>query len=70
MFCVETEIQDDKGAGCLDYKTLAEYFTNDDTRGNPHCFVEWTGDAETGYMEIWYGCEIENTDIEVFKVNR
>jgi len=47
-------------------KTIATYFTNDDTRGNPHCFIEWTGDKFGGYIEIWYGCEIQNTDIEMF----
>jgi hypothetical protein len=47
-------------------KTIAEYFTNDDTHGNPHCLVEWTGDKEGGYIEIWYGCEIRESDIEMF----
>jgi hypothetical protein len=47
-------------------KTLAEYFTNDDTRGNPHCLIEWTGDKLGGYIEIWYGCEIRENDLEMF----
>jgi hypothetical protein len=51
-------------------KTLAEYFTNDDTRGNPHCFIEWTGDKEGGYIELWYGCEIRLEDVEIFHTNK
>lgn len=47
-------------------KTISEYFTNDDTRGNPYCFIEWSGDKEGGYIEIWYGCEIRESDIEIF----
>lgn len=47
-------------------KTIASYFTNDDTRGNPHCFIEWTGDNTGGYIEIWYGCEIRKNDLEMF----
>lgn len=52
-----------------DCKTLAEYFTNDETKGNPHCFIEWTGDKEGGYIEIWYGCEIRNEDVEIYSTN-
>jgi hypothetical protein len=48
-------------------KTLAEYFTNDDTRGNPHCLIEWSGDKLGGYIEIWYGCEIRESDIEMYQ---
>jgi len=49
-----------------DIKTIAEYFTNDETHGNPHAFLEWTGDSEAGYVEIWYGCEIRPEDVEMF----
>jgi len=49
-----------------DHKTLAEYFTNDDAAGNPHAFVEWTGDIDKGWLEIWYGCEARKEDIEFF----
>jgi hypothetical protein len=50
-------------------KTLAEYFTNDDTRGNPYCLIEWSGDKVGGYVEIWYGCEITVDDVEIFHTN-
>lgn len=49
-----------------DQKTLAEYFTNDNA--NNHCFMEWTGDAAKGWLEIWYGCEIRQEDVEIFNV--
>jgi hypothetical protein len=48
-------------------KSIAEYFTNDETHGNPHCFIEWTGDREGGYVEIWYGCDIREDDVEIFQ---
>lgn len=47
-------------------KSIAEYFTNDETRGNPHCFIEWSGDKKGGYIECWYGCEITEKDVEIF----
>lgn len=52
-----------------DCKTLAEYFTNDETKGNPHCFIEWTGEKEGGYIEIWYGCEVRDEDVEIYSTN-
>ena len=54
------------GADEVDCKTIAEYFTNDETKGNPHCFIEWTGDAMGGYIEIWYGCDVRVEDVELF----
>lgn len=48
-------------------KSIAEYFTNDETHGNPHCFIEWTGDREGGYVEVWYGCDIREDDVEIFQ---
>ncbi len=53
-----------------DAKTLAEYFTNDETHGNPYCFIEWTGDSENGWIEIWYGCEIKPEDLEFFRTKK
>lgn len=53
-----------------DTKTLAEYFTNDETHGNPHCLIEWTGDKKKGWIEIWYGCEIRPEDLEIFRTNK
>lgn len=53
-----------------DCKTIAEYFTSDDIRGNPNCFIEWTGDKVGGYIEVWYGCDIRVEDLEMFHVNQ
>jgi hypothetical protein len=53
-----------------DTKTLAEYFTNDETHGNPYCFIEWTGDSKKGWIEIWYGCEIQPEDLEMFRTKK
>jgi hypothetical protein len=60
-----TESEDDEP----DCKTIAEYFTNDEAKGNPHCFIEWTGDKDDGYIEVWYGCEIKPADVELFHIN-
>jgi hypothetical protein len=57
---------DSSESGETNVKTIAEYFTNDDTHGNPHCFIEWTGDKLGGYIEIWYGCEIRESDLEMY----
>lgn len=62
-FCVETTVS---GSDEVDCKTIAEYFTNDETKGNPHCFIEWTGEATGGYIEIWYGCDVRVEDVEIF----
>jgi len=58
-----TESEDDE-------KTLAEYITNDETHGNPNALIEWTGDSENGWIEIWYGCEITPEDIEMFRTKK
>jgi hypothetical protein len=64
-FGVECRSSETKHVNC---KTIANYFTNDDTRGNPHCFIEWTGNSIGGYIEIWYGCEIRKNDLEMYHV--
>jgi len=51
-----------------DHKTLAEYYTEDDTDNNPHALVEWSGDTKKGWIEIWYGCEARKEDIELYHV--
>jgi len=53
-----------------DVKTIAEYATDDDTDGNPHCFIEWTGDTEEGYLEMWYGCDVEPELTEMYHTKR
>lgn len=50
----------------VEIKAVAEYYTGDDTRGNSHCFVELSGTVDEGWIEVWYGCEITKSDIDVF----
>lgn len=69
-FGTETDVVDGDGNPSHDIKTLAEYFTDDDTGGNPHCFIEWTGEADAGWIEVWYGAEIRPEDIEIFPSNQ
>ena len=53
-------------------KTLGYYFTNDEVFGgvnpNPYCFVEWTGNTETGFFEMWYGSLLKLEEVEFMKV--
>lgn len=66
-FGIETYSTEFESSQC---KTIAEYFTNDDTKGNPHCFIEWSGDKEDGFVEMWYGCDIEIFDVDFYKTKR
>lgn len=45
--------------------TLGEYFTNDPNGGNDFCLVDWKGDATKGFLEVWYGCKIQNSEITI-----
>jgi hypothetical protein len=62
-----TSSESEEESGC---KSIAEYFTNDETRGNPNCFIEWTGDKVGGYIEIWYGCDLQERDVEIHHINQ
>jgi len=46
--------------------TLAEYFTNDNNNDNNFCLIDWKGDEDDGEVEMWYGCNIKNTEVELF----
>jgi len=48
--------------------TLGEFFTNSDNKGNSYCLMDWSGDIDPGFLEIWYGCVIKNHEIEIFSV--
>lgn len=47
-------------------KTISEYFTNDECGGNPHAFLEWSGDAEHGWIEMWMGHEVNPSDVKLY----
>jgi len=51
-------------------KTISEYYTKDETGGNPHCFIDWAGDTTDGFLEIWYGCEVTPEDVELFRTSK
>lgn len=59
-----------KSGDKTDQKTIAEYYTADEAGGNNHAFIEWTGDKENGYLEIWYGCEIRTEDVEIYHTKK
>lgn len=44
--------------------TLGEYYTNDDMSGNNYCLIDLKGEPDDGYIEIWYGCKIEDHEIQ------
>lgn len=46
-------------------KVVGLYFTDDECGGNPHGFVEWTGDDEEGYIEVWLGSELKDHEINI-----
>jgi len=54
-----------------DQRTLAEYGVSDDTQdatNNKHAFLEWCGDEENGFVEMWYGCEIQPHEVQIYEV--
>lgn len=69
-FGTDTVVVDSDGNESHDIKTLAEYFTDDDTDNNPHCLIEWTGESDAGWIELWYGTEIRPEDIEIYPSNQ
>lgn len=48
--------------------TLAEYFTEDDNRNNNFCLVDWKGDEDDGEIDMWYGCNIKDTEVVIIQV--
>jgi len=50
--------------GADDSKTVAEYSTVDE-ESNPDTFVEWTGTHKKGWVELWYGHSLHDSDVEL-----
>jgi hypothetical protein len=46
--------------------SLGEYYTGDENGGNNYCLLDWKGDTAKGFIETWYGCRIQNTEIAMF----
>jgi len=51
--------------------TVAEYFTDDGevNYGNDRCFIDWKGSQESGSIEAWYGCLVEDHEVQVYSLN-
>ena len=47
-------------------KTICEYNTKSECGGNPHTFVDWSGDKATGWIEFWVGCQITPIEIKIY----
>lgn len=47
-------------------KTISEYFTNDECGNNPHAFLEWSGDSEQGWVELWMGHEVKPSEVKLY----
>jgi len=69
-FGVETVISEDD-EGIDNQCTIAEYGASEDTKdstNNKHAFLEWCGDEENGFIEMWYGCEIQLHEVKIYEV--
>ncbi len=51
-----------------DMRVLGLYFTEDETGGNKNCMIEWSGDSETGWFEVWYGCDVVEQDVAMERI--
>jgi hypothetical protein len=49
-------------------RTISEYFTNDKCGGNPHAFLEWNGDSKKGWIEMWMGHKVSQSDVKLYNV--
>jgi hypothetical protein len=47
--------------------SLGEYYTADQNGGNNYCLLDWKGNTTKGYVETWYGCQIQKTEIEMHR---
>lgn len=57
------EYEDDEGDTGI--TTLAEYYTEDENEGNDRCLVDWRGSKDIGSVEAWYGCIVEDHEVEI-----
>lgn len=61
FFGVEYSDSEDNGQ-----KTISEFFTNDECGNNPHAFLEWSGDAEQGWVEMWMGHVVNPSEVKIY----
>lgn len=45
--------------------SLGEYYTADENSGNNYCLLDWKGDTAKGFIETWYGCPLQKSELEL-----
>jgi hypothetical protein len=50
-----------------DQKTLIEYTADVETK-NSDALLEWSGNEESGWLEVWYGCQVKPYEIKILEV--
>lgn len=45
-------------------RSLGTYLTNDDSGGYPYALIEWAGDDQEGWLELWIGQIIKEHEIK------
>ncbi|MFQ5646164.1 MAG: hypothetical protein ACE5GM_04480 [bacterium] len=48
--------------------TVGEYVTDQEVM-NPEAFIEWSGDYEGGWVEVYYGAQVQPSHLEIFSVS-
>jgi|GEM_PF-5570376 len=69
-FGVKTTTSNENGKD-EDQRAIVEYGASDETAeatNNTHAFLEWCGDEKNGFVEMWYGCEIQPHEIQIYEV--
>lgn len=61
FFGIRFDDGDDQGI-----KTIAEYGTVDECGDNPHALLDWTGDFEHGWADLWVGSIIKDFELKFY----
>lgn len=56
------EYDDGKDEGI---KSICEYQTDDECGDNPHALVDWAGDDNDGWIEMWMGSPISDFEVTI-----
>lgn len=63
VFGVEVEVDGEEGLPL----TLCEFGTNSEIN-NPIAFLEWSGEEEDQWLEVWYGCQIKEYEASILSM--
>lgn len=66
MFGINTTVINEEDRD-NDQKTLIEYSADVETK-NSDALLEWSGDNENGWLEVWYGCQVKPYEINILEV--